>query len=368
MLFKSVLVAIAICGSIYPQVVKQEVYKVTSTERKISEIRQLSNSGSALIIETENNLQNYYLVNLFDQREKKLLFSSPQGNRESIRFSENSRFITFSTKDANRYIIKVYDTFDGTVKEINDPDGDVVYASIVNENNILYEIVPPRDYPKIYMLNEDFSNPKFIGDGTTPKWSPDGNWFLARKAEYDKSKTKSKRVKMLGYEIVKKPIYSIYDYYGQKILDIKNHEKINFIQWSPSSDKILFTKLNSPGFFIIYLKITNNSIEVEKEYHFDGFAKEGENIAYVDNPNWAPKGEWISFIKSVGDGNSIFESSVYIHNIYTHKQLEVTNFPGDEIQQSIWISDYELLTMQRGGYKSNEKYVIKTNIAVLKNN
>lgn len=367
MVIKCLLVVLTLTYNFYPQLLKEEIYRVTPTENKISEIRHLSTAGSALIIETENNVQNYYLVNLLDKLDKKLLFSSQQVNQEAIRFSENNRFITFSTKEADRYVMKIYDTLDGTIKEISDPQGDVLYASLVNKKNILYEVNPPRDYPKIYLLTEDISNPKFIGDGTTPLWSPDGKWFLARKAEYDKSDLKNKRVKMLGYTIVKKPIYSIYNYQGQKILDIKNHDDINFIQWSPTSDKILFTELDDIGFYVVYLKFSNKKIEIEKEYHFEGFINKGKNVAGVNNPTWSPSGNWIAFEKSIEDGQSILESSIYIHNTNTHKQFEIINLQSEDINEIEWISDYELLTILDQDYKSHQKIVNKITIALLKN-
>lgn len=368
MVIKYLLVGISLTFNLYPQLLQEEVYKVSSTENKISEIRQISPTGFALILETDNNIKNYYLVNLFDKKEKKLLFSSQQERREVIRFSENSRFITYSITEGDRYAMKIYDTKDGKIKEINNPNGDIIYASVISMDNILYELRPPKDYPKIYLLDGNTNNIKLIGDGMTPMWSPDGKWFLARKAEYEKSNTKSKKVKLEGYEIVKKPIYSIYNYQGQKILDIKNHENINFIQWSHSSDKIVFTKLGIMGFYIVYLKFSNNIAEIEKEYHFKGFTKKEENVVFVDNPTWSPNGNWISFVKSIEDGHSVLERSIYIHNTSTNQQREIINLKSETLQEIEWISDYELLTIEERNNKSNDKVVNKINIPFLKTN
>lgn len=359
MLIKYLLLVLILTYNLFPQIQKEEIYSIISSDDKNTEIRQVSTTGLVIIIKTENNMQNYYLVDLFNKQEEKLLFSSQNPQREAIRFSENNRFITFSTKETERYVMKIYDTLEDTIIEINDPQGDVVYASVVGKN-ILYEVRPPREYPKIYMIAQGSDRPKYITDGMTPKWSPDGKWFLALKAEYAIMDTAKKIVKKLGYIITKKPIYSIYNSNGKRILDIKNHENINLIEWSPTSDKIAFKKLGGVGFYLIYLKISFDKIELENVYHVKGFAKEGANFAYMENLKWSPDGNWISFLKSVENGHSVIECAIYIHNAISHRQVEIIKLPHNKILEIDWISNYEILTTQ-----GND--VNKISIPLLKN-
>lgn len=254
--------------------------------------------------------------------------------------------------------------FDGTIIKINDSSGEVSYASVVNKNQILYEVRPPREYAKIYLVNEDFSNPKCIGDGFTPLWSPNGKWFLARKAEYDKENLDDKMSKHFGFKIIQKPTYSIYNYLGKKILDIKNHDDVSYIKWAPASDKIVLKEFDE-GFYIIYLKSVNDKLEIEKEYHFEGFAKEGENVAFTIDPNWSPDGNWIALNKSIEDGHRILENSLYIYNPKSDEKNKIISYDDQIIQKITWISDHQLLILLVSNDGKNEMVVNKISIETL---
>ncbi len=366
MFLKSFFLLIAFFSSSHPQFLIEEIYRVTSSENKISEVLDISNIGQLIIRETENNIQKYYLVDVINNPPPKLIFTSSQVQGNSIWFSENSRFIILSLKEADRFKIKIYDTQDETLKELNDPNGDVGYVSIIDKKNILYEVTPPRDYPRIYMSAENGSNPKFIGDGMTPLWSPDGKWFLVKKGEYVKDTSNTKRAKLLGYKIIKKPIYSIYDCNGEKILDIKNHDDNNFIRWSPTSDKIVFTELGDIGFYIIYFKSSDNFITIEKVFHFEGFPKEGENVAFALNPTWSPDANWISYIRNVENGHTILENSIFVYNINTHQQHSVVSYNDKNIEKIIWLSNNELIFLATS-IDNTEHFVYKIDIDDLMN-
>ena len=216
------------------------------------------------------------------------------------------------------------------------------------------------------MYLEGTETPNYITEGIGAFWSPDGKWFLVKKGEYVKDSSNTKRAKLLGYKIIKKPIYSIYGCNGEKILDIKNHDDINFIRWSPTSDKIVFTELGDIGFYIIYFKSSDNFITIEKVFHFEGFPKEGENVALALNPTWSPDANWISYIRNIENGNTILENSIFVYNINTHQQHSVVSYNDKNIEKIIWLSNNELIFLATS-IDNTEHFVYKIDIDDLMN-
>lgn len=363
MFLKSFFLLIAFFSSSHPQFLIEEIYRVTSSENKISEVLDISNIGQLIIRETENNIQKYYLVDVINNPPPKLIFTSSQVQGNSIWFSENSRFIIFCPNDGTRFIVKIYDTNDESIKEISDKEGDVVRASLVDKNRILFDVRRPREYPKVYMYLEGTETPNYITEGIGAFWSPDGKWFLVKKGEYVKDASNTKRAKVFGYKIIKQPLYSIFNTAGQKILDIEKQD-VHYIKWSPKSDKIVLELNNKVC--LIFLKTSNDQLTIEYEYYFERISKEGENMAGAENPTWSPDANWISYIRNVENGHTILENSIFVYNINTHQQHSVVSYNDKNIEKIIWLSNNELIFLATS-IDNTEHFVYKIDIDDLMN-
>ncbi len=112
-------------------------------------------------------------------------------------------------------------------------------------------------------------------------------------------------------------------------------ENINYI-WpavSPQQDKILFTAAGK-GTYICDLE-----------------GKLISEIGYANYPSWSDDGKWIAFMKDKDDGHQIVKSDIYIWNVETGKEIQITN-SADKIEMyPAWSKDNKRLIYSTLGGK-----------------
>ncbi len=288
----------------YSQTHQQKIYSFDSTNGLKTEVLDISPVGTFIIEQSNHDSSYYYLCGI--DSSKMFLWSSSYNIKADItRFSENYRYIVFKIKNNDKTSIKIFDVINNKIKDIKNEKGNIVTASILNFDDIAYELRLREDeFPQIFYLNKDKET--FFANGYGGKLSPDGKWIIIRDAI---AKVPVKK----GYEI-KTGFYSIFNKEGFKILSLSDFNNIVEILWAPASDKLLIRNLGDPGFNIVYLENDSSGLQIKEQKHFENITKHNNYFNSVVDVKWSPDGEYVLYKKSLEDGHRVYENSLWIYS------------------------------------------------------
>lgn len=334
------LTFVSLLGFGSDKVISEKMFELKKQTGKRTEISQVSSYGYAILTEGDD----FYLLDKNKDFEKTLICSKAEDTPQEIkgdrvRFSTNDMYLCIKKTEANRKTIEIYDTVSKNKKQIKSEAGNVVNASVFNMNNIIYQVRTKENEAKTYLI-QNGEQPVFITEGIGERWSPDGRWFLVKERKDNPNKNaKRKNIIML----------SIYDSDGNKMIETNEFGTSNWIRWSPTSDKIVFSEFGSAGFYIIYFKEQEGKLSIDHSYHFRP-EKDENNYYGTLQPEFSPDGTKISFIRSIEDGHYIYNQNVWILEDGSYKYYRVSDFSSTQISDVTWVN-------------SNEMTVIKENVS-----
>ena len=303
-------------GYAYSQVVKEKIISFESNIETTKEVCDISKNGTIIVKESFNNDSSAYYLYLLNKEKKKVFLAGSSNNRKGYAWFSNNYVVIRLISNTKTYI-KIFDTKNGIEKTIENESGNVVSSSVLNLNNIIYQLRTPDKIPKIFYLKNNKET--FIANGIGEKWSPDGKWILVKNV----NKIKLKKNKDTNDE--NNSFCKIYNLSGTEVLTLNNFKNVVDIRWSPNSDKIVLREINDKGFYILYLESLYNRLVVKDTYHFKGFEKIDSNFIVVINPEWDLNGENIVYAKAVEDGENILETSIWTHNVNNHTNQIITD-------------------------------------------
>lgn len=139
---------------------------------------------------------------------------------------------------------------------------------------------------------------------------------------------------------------SIFDSAGNKIIETSEFGTSNWIRWSPTSDKIVFTEFGSAGFNIIYLDDKNGDLTIDHSYHFRP-DKDENNYYGTLYPEFSQDGTKISFIRSDEDGHYTYNQNIWILEDGSYQYYQVSDFSNTLIDDVTWMNENELSVIKR---------------------
>ncbi|MDO9547769.1 MAG: hypothetical protein Q7J65_02250 [Candidatus Marinimicrobia bacterium] len=314
-----------------------ELKKQTGKKTKISQVSSygyaiLSEGDDFFLLEYGKNFEKVFICSKADK-------TSPEQKGARVRFSTNDRYLCINKTEANRKTLEIYDTVSKNTKQIKTEVGNVVNASVFDMDNIIYQVRTEENEAKTYLIRNG-GEPVFITDGLGGRWSPNGKWFLVEESQTNPDKSsKKKRIIML----------SIFDSDGNKMIETNEFGTSNWIRWSPTSDKIVYTEFGSAGFYIIYLNDKNGELSIDHSYHFRP-DKDVNNYYGTLEPEFSQDGTKISFIRSDEDGHYTYNQNIWILEDGSYRYYQVSDFSNAQINDVTWL-------------KSNELSVIKEDIS-----
>jgi len=330
------LIFISIVGFGKDKVSSEKIFELKVQVDKKSEISQVSSYGYAILSEGDD----FYLLDRDKDFEKAFICSkagetSPEQKGDRVRFSTNDRYLCIKKTETNRKNLEIYDTVSKNKKQIKSEIGNVVNASVFNMNNIIYQVRTEENEAKTYLIRNG-KQPVFITEGIGERWSPDGRWFLVKERKDNPNKNaKRKNIIML----------SIYDSDGNKMIETNEFGTSNWIRWSPTSDKIVFTEFGSAGFYIIYLKEKNGKLSIDHSYHFRP-DKDANNYFFTIQPEFSQDGIKISFIRSIEDGHYTYNQNIWILEDGSYQYYQVSDFSSAQINDITWLNSNELAVIK----------------------
>jgi len=331
------LVFISLVGFSRDKITSEKLFELRKQTGKRTEISQVSSYGYAILTEGDD----FYLLDKNKDFKKTLICSKTEGKSQEqkgdrVRFSTNDRYLCINKTEAGKWILEINDLANENGKKLlRSESGNVVNASIFDINNIIYQVRTKENEAKTYLVRND-GQPKFITDGLGGRWSPDGKWFLVKKNQTNPDKSSGKKRKIL---------LSIFDSDGNKMIETSEFGSSNWIRWSPTSDKIVYTEFGSGGFYIIYLKEQNGNLSIDHSYHFR--PEQDENKYYFTiEPEFSPDGTKISFIRSIEDGHFTYNQNIWILEDGSYQYYQVSDFNNTQINDLTWINCNEILAIK----------------------
>ncbi|MDD5231017.1 MAG: hypothetical protein PHC43_06765 [Candidatus Marinimicrobia bacterium] len=330
------LTFLSLVGFSSNKVISEKMFELKKQTGKRTEISQVSSYGYAILSEGDN----FYLLDKNNGFEKTLICSKSEDTPQEIigdriRFSTNDRYLCIEKKESNRKTLEIYDTVGKNKKLIKSEVGNVVNASIFDIDNIIYQVRTRENEAKTYLIRNG-GQPEFITEGIGERWSPDGKWFFIKGSRDNPDKNaKMKRIM----------VFSIFDSDGKKMIETSKFGTSNWIRWSPTSDKIVFSEFGSAGFYIIYFKEQDGKLSIDHYYHFRP-EKDENNYYGTLQPEFSPDGTKVSFIRSIDDGHYIYNQNIWILEDGSYQYYQVSDFNNTQINDLTWINSNEILAIK----------------------
>ena len=174
-------------GYAYPQVVKEKIISFESNNETTKEVCDISKNGSIIVKESFSNDSSAYYLYLLNMEKKKVFLARSSNDRQGYAWFSNNYVVIRLISNIKTYI-KIFDTKNGIEKTIENESGNVVSASVLNLNNIIYQLRTPNKTPKIFYLKNNKET--FLANGIGEKWSPNGKWILVKNVNKIKLKKK----------------------------------------------------------------------------------------------------------------------------------------------------------------------------------
>lgn len=342
-----------------PLAKQDQILTLSPSELQSYRIHEISGNGLALISENKDLYVYHHIEDGVGKTSlKEFILSSDQFPVEMARFSLYNRYVIIRIKKGEKTSLNIYDIQTQNTRTIEHDTGNVINATISPTTaDILYEVRIFGESPKIYLLEEYDSEPILVAEGIGARWSPDGKWFFVRtikdsgvklKEKYFAGKiSKSEYLEKAKTKKTRSPDpapYWIYSADGEPILELE--DRIHWIQWSPTSDKLVVQKYGEISFHIVYLKEHSNKLDIERVYHFPGFPPSDKVYASASRPIWSPDGSKIAFIKIDGDGHYDLGWDVWILEDNTYTYYPITNSKDIRLRNLTWATANELYVRQ----------------------
>lgn len=294
-----------------------------------------------------------------------------QFGRVNAKISYNHNYVIYGYREVknNRFVSKIFELNTNRIIDLESSHGDLNLPSISPQTGkIVYDLRIPGEIPKIYLADLDGSNARYVADGLSGIWSPNGRWFIFSPVTENQisPKQKYKAGKITKEEFQEKirrrgqsrsrrdtnlihkqnrPSLVIYNSNMQKQIELDKIGRISGeIEWSPDGSKLAFRVLGT-GLYIVDLGIHNEQII---DYNLI-FVSE-----YGYHPTWSPSGNQLAYedIKENASGDDIANSDIYIVNSDGTSIYNLTNTPQVLERNPIWVSNMELIVLN-GKLKEN---------------
>lgn len=331
------IILISISGFGQRKISSEKIFELQVPEEKKSDILQVSSYGYLILSEGDD----FYLLDKNREYEKVHLYSkkgkTPRERMgERAKFSTNDRYLCISKFEGNRKTLEIYDTISKKSKEIETEIGNVVNASVLDMDNIIYQVRTKGQEAKVFLIKNG-GQPTFITDGIGERWSPDGKKFIVKESRPSLDDPKRR---------INTVFVSIFNSSGQKLMETSEFGIVNWVRWSPTSDKIVLYK--GGNFYIIYLNEVDGKLFIEKKYHFKGFEhKEGKYYS-AGYPKFSPSGSKISFKRIIEDGHRVLDEDVWILEDGSYDYYSIADFDNAHIKYFTWtISGNVLVVIQK---------------------
>ncbi|MBV6419620.1 MAG: hypothetical protein DAHOPDDO_00843 [Ignavibacteriaceae bacterium] len=332
-----------------PQFQHKELLSIDAKNQGNVKVHDISCDGYLIMSEIIGDFAEYYLGNIKNISDKKLIFSSTDCKNDFINFSTGGNLIVYKTKLNNKIGLQIYDIEKQSSFDLTQPNGDIVSASIVNEEILLYQLRQKESLPEIYKYSRSNNTSTFLTYGMGETISPNGKWFFVKKYNTEINSLKDKLIegKISKEEFSDRiinaqktiPKSCIYDINGKLLLELQEfNNQIVEVNWSSDSKKLVVREIGDLGFYIIRLN-TESGMRIEKIYHFNGISSTGGFQNFALNPIWSPDGTKILFINSIEDGHEIIRMDLWIiednvYNLYS-ALIGVEN----SISRTVWKSN-----------------------------
>ena len=338
-----------------------------------SEIYRLSSRGRFVIKDNHWRTDDFYLADIRNPSEKKFLFSRSKSNRaKSVRFDRtNDRYLILNKSQGGKSFLEIFDTITKEFRDIKNEYGDIVFASVSDLQNILYQIRPKDARPQIYLVNN--SSEILLGDGMGEQWAPNGKWFtfkspvnpeltLSEKIEYGKRRSEEASAAIRSGQYSREKIlwvYGVYSSGGEKFFDITGFRIVDWLRWAPDSKKMVLKDRYNNGFYIIYFKETKGMLEHKNAFHLENFHVNENVFSDFSIPTWSPDGSKIAFKRSLCNSDQMLGDNIWILEENSYNYYQITNFNKAEIKNIKWTNNKEILFTKKIYYSSRDEEVFK---------
>jgi Tol biopolymer transport system component len=120
------------------------------------------------------------------------------------------------------------------------------------------------------------------------------------------------------------------------------NDVLDWIEWSPNSDKIVCKERSHEGFIIIDLETLENGLAVQNYYEFPGFSHQGNVRSYCERPTWSPNEKYIAFIRVTEDWEQVLESVLYLMDRETKQVIPIAEVENG-LAKLRWVSNNNIL-------------------------
>lgn len=340
----------------HPQFQQKELFHIDTNNQNNIKVLDVAGNGFVIISERAGNSTEYYILNIKYIQEKKLVFSSTNCEKDFINFSINCNLVIFRSKLNDKIGLHIYNIDKQTYFDIVHPDGDIVSASAVSEELILYQLRQKESLPQIYKYSRSNNTSTFLTEGMGETISPNGKWFFVKKYNTEINFLKDKLIegKISKEEFSERMINAqktipkscIYDTNGKLLLELQEfNNQIVEVNWSNDSKKIVVREIGDLGFYIIHLN-TESGMRIEKIYHFNGISSNDGFQNFALNPTWSPDGTKLLFVNSVEDGHNIINMNLWLLEDYNYKLYPVTEGLTSTIKETCWQNNAKIIFIE----------------------
>jgi len=294
------------------------------------QVHHLSSKGLVLVSEKNTGKTKYSLTNIYNQTNK--IIYETTSEKSYTFFDTNDDYVIIRCLDDNRWIVKIYDIINNELITIEDPNGHVVRADVIDKNNILYQYRPlDESNASIYLFDRQKDEKKYILDGLGVWCAPNGKYFIVN--------TPNEEERYIYYIIYSKD--------GREILRLPSD--INHIHWSPDSKNLLFTNGASCNNFGIISLEDNKTLSLKNIKNFSYFTSKSGDLNCIASPIWGNTKDSIFFRKTKDDGHDILESSIWLFTKKDQKikQISKTYFSNEHIQDFKVTDKNEILLLTK---------------------